>query len=472
MELPNILGGEEVKGSRAVEVRNPYDETVVGMVFPLDKVHIEMILRDAVSGFSKAKELSTGERAAILEGISRRIQERSDELARIITLEAGKPIRDSRTEVSRAAFNFNLASEYIKHRRDEVIPLDLLPITKGRIGIQRRFPLGPVLGISPFNFPLNLVGHKIAPAIAAGDSIVLKPASKTPLSALTLAKIALESGALQGIVNVVTMNGSDAEALVSREEFKLLSFTGSDEVGWRLKSIAGKKRVLLELGGNAAVIVEPDLPDMDYAVDRITYGSFAYAGQICISVQRIYVHKNIYDNFLTKFIAKTECLRMGDPMDETTDLPPLVDESSAARVWNWIQKARESHAQILTGGKRDGNFISPTILTDCDESLEVVSCEAFGPIVVVESHSDLDEAISRTNRSRFGLQAGLFTSDMRKIMKAHREIEVGGLIINDVPTFRMDNMPYGGVKDSGIGREGIAYAYEEYTEPKLLVIAP
>lgn len=452
-----------------VEVLSPYDGSVVGTVHRATATHAEAAIRAAQHAFETTRKMPSYERHRILSAISQGIDANGDEFARLLSAEAGKPIRTARAEVDRAIFTFAVASEEATRIGGEWLPLDLQPSTAGRGGIVRRFPLGPVLGITPFNFPLNLVAHKVAPAIAAGCTMVLKPATKTPLCALRLAQIAEDAGLPAGALNVLPMSNADAERLVSDDQLKLLSFTGSAAVGWWLKAKAGKKKVVLELGGNAAVIVHSDA-NIDEAAAKCVQGGFSYAGQSCISVQRIFVQREIEPQFTEKLVAGVRKLKTGDPLDESTDVGPMIDEDAARRAAEWIDEAVAGGAQLLCGGKRSGALLEPAVLTHTKERMKVQCQELFAPVVVVEPYDDFDEAIRRVNESSYGLQAGVFTLDARLLFRAFEQIEVGGVIANDMSSFRIDHMPYGGVKDSGMGREGLRYAIEEMTEPRLFVI--
>ena len=352
----------------------------------------------------------------------------------------------------------------------ELIPLDLMPSSRDRVGITRRFPIGPIAGISPFNFPLNLAAHKVAPAIASGNPIVLKPPSADPLTMLTIAEIIEAAGAPAGSVSVLPMTRELGDRMVADERFKLLTFTGSPSVGWRMKARAGKKKVVLELGGNAGVIVDSSA-NIDWAVRRCLIGAYAYAGQVCISVQRMFVHEAIWDEFMGKFVAGIAALKVGDPLDPTTDVGPMVDANQASRTQRWVDEAVALGGKVLAGGHADGNFFEPTVLTDVPLTAQVCSNEAFAPLVVAFPFATLDEAITRVNDSMFGLQTGVFTNDLAGAWRAFGELEVGGVIVNDIPTYRIDHMPYGGVKDSGLGREGLRWAIEDMTEIRIMVLA-
>jgi glyceraldehyde-3-phosphate dehydrogenase (NADP+) len=416
------------------------------------------------------RRLPAYERAAILARTSAAIKRERESIATTLAKEAGKPIKDALIETDRAVMTFHVASEEARRIGGEVIPMDLAEHGRGRFALTRRFPIGPVAAISPFNFPLNLTAHKLAPAVAAGNPIVLKPATKTPLSALNLARLLLESELPPGAISVLPMERKTGDRLVSDERFKLLTFTGSSPVGWGMKARAGKKRVILELGGNAGVIVD-DSADLELAARRIAVGGFAFSGQSCISVQRVYVHSDVYDAFASRLTALVTALKVGDPLDPATDLGPMIEADEAERIDTWVREAVASGAQVVTGGRRLGNALyEPTILSDVPADAKVCAQEAFAPLVVLARFNDFDEALREVNRSTFGLQAGVFTGNLDRALRAFDEIETGGVIINDVPTYRIDHMPYGGVKDSGLGREGPRYTIEEMTELKLLVI--
>ena len=468
-EFKLLIGEERRKSAEKMEVRNPYNDEIVGIVHKGTQDDVDDAIEKAVKAFEVTRHMSTHQRAEILHEASDLIREKRDELAQTICLEAGKTITDSRIEADRAVNTFSIAAEETKRIEGEVIPLDLIPASVKRIGITRRFPIGPMAGISPFNFPLNLVAHKVAPCIASGNTIVVKPASATPMTAVLLGEIVVEAGMPDGGMSVVPCPGSIGELLVTDGRLKKLTFTGSAEIGWYLKSKAGKKKVTLELGGNAGAIVHTDV-DLDFAIPRCVRGSFAYAGQICISVQRIFVHKDIYDEFLERFVHETGKLKRGNPMDEDTDLSPMIDEPNAIRAEEWVKEAVEAGAKVATGGSREGTYLAPTVLVDTKPEMKVNCMEVFAPIVTITPYDTFEEAVEGVNNSDFGLQAGVFTNDVKQIFHAYNTIEVGGLIVNDIPMFRIDHMPYGGVKDSGFGREGLRYAIEEMTELKLLAL--
>jgi len=468
---PIFLAGRWVESDDPLVIANPADpDNPAGATFHATEAQYEEAVEAAVKAFEVTRTLPAYERGAILRNISTGIKVRREELGRLIALEAGKPIRDALVEVDRAAVTFRLGAEEAERMVGETIPLDITAAGKGRMGITRRFPIGPIAGISPFNFPLNLAAHKVAPAIASGNPIVLKPPSKDPLVMLTVAEIIEESGAPAGSVSVLPMSRELGDRMVSDERFKLLTFTGSPSVGWRMKDRAGKKRVVLELGGNAGVIVDKTA-DLDWAVKRCLVGAFAYAGQVCISVQRMFVHEDIWDTFMPRLIEGARALKVGDPLDPQTDVGPMVDGNAASRTQRWVDEALAAGGTALLGGKADGTFFPPTILTDVPVTAAVCSNEAFAPLVVAFRFREIDDAIARVNDSMFGLQTGVFTNDIGAAWRSFTNLEVGGVIVNDVPTYRSDHMPYGGVKDSGLGREGVRFAIEDMTELRIMVLA-
>ena len=466
-----LVNGKWLKGEKKREIKSPYNDEVVGVINIPSQKEGKEALDGAEKAFEKFKNAPSYERSQILRKIVDGIEKRKEEFARALVEEGGKPLKTARLEVNRAMMTFTVASEEAnRFNSGELIPIDIVPGNEERMGMVKRYPLGIVVGISPFNFPLNLVAHKVAPAIASGNVMILKPASQTPLSALKLGEVVTEVGHLPGGLNILPLPGSQIEPVMADERVKKISFTGSDEIGWGLMSKFSKKKVTLELGGNAACIVDEDLPDMDFAATRSAWGAFYQAGQSCISVQRMYVHDKIFDKFLDKFLTATKALKVGDPMLEDTDVGPVIDTDSADRIMNWIDEALNAGAKLLTGGQRDGRIIQPVVLTNVPPSCKVSCDEVFGPVVQIERYKSFDEVLNWVNDSRFGLQAGLFTKDMKKAFKAYNALNVGGVIINDVPSFRVENMPYGGVKDSGVGREGVKYAIEEMTELKLMVV--
>jgi acyl-CoA reductase-like NAD-dependent aldehyde dehydrogenase len=450
-------------------IRNPYNGEILAEVCLAGEDEIEEAIRAAVTAFAAGRRLPSHKRAAALQRTAEDLTHRHEEFARCLSAESGKPITDARREVGRAISTFTIAAEEAKRIPGEVVPLDISPGTDRHVGFVRRFPIGPVLGITPFNFPLNLVAHKVAPALAVGNPIVLKPAPQTPLTSLLLGEVLSGLDLPQGMFSIVPCTNAVAERMVGDERFAMLSFTGSAPVGWKLKSKAGKKRVVLELGGNAGVIVEPDA-DLDHAAERCAIGGYGYSGQTCISVQRIYVHESVYKSFLDGLLKRVRTLKAGNPQDESTTLGPLIDEGAAKRVESWIQEAVAGGAKLQLGGKRQGSVVEATVLTDVRSEMKVSSEEAFGPLVNVSPYRTFEEAIAALNDSPYGLQAGVFTRDINKAFKAYEDIEAGAVLINEIPTFRADQMPYGGVKNSGLGREGVRYTIEEMTERKLLVL--
>lgn len=464
-----LVDGKWMEAGDPVEVRAPYDGSVIARVFQGGREHAEAAIAAAVKAFGTTRRLPAFERQRVLRRVAENIGERKEEFARTLAQEAGKPIKAARTEVGRAIFTFNVAAEESTRIYGEYLPLDWQESTAGRWGIVRRFPLGPIAGITPFNFPLNLVAHKVAPAIACGCTMVLKPAPQTPLSALLLAEAIQQAGWPDGALNVLPLSNEDASSLVTDERLKLISFTGSAAVGWDIKRRAGKKKVILELGGNAGVIVHSDA-DLAYAAERCVAGGFAYAGQTCISVQRILVERSVCGKFTELLLAGVKKLQTGDPLQESTDLGPLIRESDAVRASDWVQEAVRSGARLLCGGHRNGPLLEPTVLTGTRAEMKVNCQEIFAPVVTVEPYDDFLEACRQINNSPYGLQTGIFTRDAKLLFNAYEELEVGAVIAGDVPTFRIDHMPYGGIKDSGLGREGLRYAIEEMTESKLLVM--
>lgn len=468
---PIYLAGRWVDSPEVLAVENPArPDELAGATYNASAEQVEEAVTAAQRAFEMTCRLPAFERSAVLHKISEGISARREEIARLITLEAGKPIRDALAETDRAVLTFRLGAEEAGRLVGETIPLDINAPSRGRWGITRRFPIGPVLGITPFNFPLNLGAHKVAPALAAGNTIVLKPPSKDPLTMLTVAEIIAESGAVEGSVSILPMTRELGDRLVADDRFKLLTFTGSPSVGWRMKQRAGKKKVVLELGGNAGVIVDRTA-NMDWAVRRILVGAYSFAGQVCISVQRLFVHQAIWDEFLTRFVAGAEGLRVGDPLDPATDVGPMVDDEAAARTQRWVEEAVAMGGKVLTGGKADGRYVAPTVLVDTPVEAQICSNEAFAPVVVAFPFSDFRAAVAGVNESFYGLQTGIFTNDLEHAWEAFEELVVGGVIVNDVPTYRVDHMPYGGVKDSGLGREGLRYAIEDMTEIRIMVLA-
>jgi acyl-CoA reductase-like NAD-dependent aldehyde dehydrogenase len=464
-----FLDGKWLTEGEPFEIHSPFDHSVVGKGYRATAAHAEAAVRAAQRTFEITKKMAAYERQRILRAISEGIRVRDQEFAQLMALEAGKPIKTARAEVDRAVFTFAVAAEEATRIHGEWLPLDLQPSTAGRAAIVRRFPLGPIFAITPFNFPLNLVAHKVAPAIAAGCTIVLKPAPQTPFSSLLLAQVVEAAGWPSGALNVLPLAIPEAERLVADDRLKLLTFTGSGAVGWALKQKSGRKKVLLELGGNAGVIVHSDW-DTEDAARRCVVGGFSYAGQSCISVQRIYVQRNVRDKFLNALVAGVKKLKTGDPLDELTDVGPMISEDAARRAASWIEEAVSAGAKIETGGKRNGSILEPIVLTNTRHEMKVSCEEVFAPVVNVEPYDDFEDAVRRVNDSPYGLQAGVFTRDAKLLFTAFEQLEVGGVIAGDVSAFRIDHMPYGGVKESGLGREGLRYAIEEMTEPRLLAL--
>ena len=468
-EYKLLINGKREESKDRREIKAPYDQKLIGVVHFAEKEQVKRAIASADEAFKKTKKLSSFERSKILENISLNIKKRMEELARSIALQAGKPIKSSRIEVERSVDTFQIASEEAKRLEGEIIPLDLSLQTKERWGLVRRFPLGVISGISPFNFPLNLVAHKVAPALASGNTMVLRPSSQVPITSIILGEIMLETDLPAGGVNIVPCGYEAAGILLTDDRVKKVTFTGSPEIGWELKRKAYQKKVTLELGGNAAVVIEPDT-DLRFAIPRTILGSFSYSGQICISIQRIFLHEKIYDRFLADFVEAAKKLKMGDPLEEDTDVGPMINEDAAIKIEEWVNEAKENGAHLLCGGKRNGAMYEPTVLENVKPELRISWLEAFAPVVVVFPYKDFDEALRGVNYSIYGLQAGIFTHDLNKAFKAYEALDVGGVIINDIPTFRIDHMPYGGVKQSGFGREGVKYAIEEMTEMKLMAI--
>jgi glyceraldehyde-3-phosphate dehydrogenase (NADP+) len=417
------------------------------------------------------RELPRHSVADSLRAIADGIRSRAEEFARTIALEAGKPIRTARAEVERGVMTFVHASEESRRFAGEVVPLDGQSTGAGRTGWTERFPRGVVFGITPFNFPLNLVAHKVAPALGSRNAIIVKPSPRTPLTSLLLGEVFLESGLPRAALQVVPMEIETIDSVLEDERVSMISFTGSAQVGWLLRGRAARKQVTLELGGNAPVIVD-ETADVDYAVERTAASAFAYAGQVCISAQRVLVQSSVAEEFTEKFVAKAKALRAGDPLDEATELSNMIDEPAARRAEEWVNEAVDAGARLLCGGRREGSLLDATVLTDVQPEMRVCAEEVFAPVAALQAFGDFGEALASANHTRYGLQAGVFTRETARALRAFRELEFGGVIVNDSPAFRVDNMPYGGVKLSGAGREGIRYAMEEMTEPRLIVIDP
>ncbi|OYZ13183.1 MAG: aldehyde dehydrogenase [Sphingomonadales bacterium 28-64-96] len=434
-----------------------------------DAATIDRGIAAAVAAAEPMARMASFERQAVLAHCVKRFTERADELAQALCIEAGKPIRDSRGEVGRLIDTFRIAAEESVRMTGEVQPLDISARAKGYQGMWKRVPIGPCSFISPFNFPLNLAAHKIAPAIAVGCPFVMKPASRTPLGAIIIGEVLAETNLPPGAFSILPAHREGADLFTTDDRLKLLSFTGSPDVGWDLKARAGKKKVVLELGGNAAVVIMPDA-DLDDAADRTVFGAFYQSGQSCIGVQRILVHDAVYDAFKAKLVERTAKLIAGNPSEESTFIGPMIDVKEAARLDGWIQEAVAGGAKLLCGGQRDGAMLAATLLEDVPRGAKLNTEEAFGPVAFFTRFKTFDEALHIVNDSKFGLQAGIFTRDLFQMLKAWDVLDVGGVVINDVPSYRVDNMPYGGVKDSGLGREGVRFAMEDMTEIRNLVI--
>ena len=465
-----FVAGSWMPSGDVIDVRAPGDGQLVGQTYEATREMLEVAISGGLAAQPALRAQAPYERSAILRRVSEIMSQRSALLANLLSAEAGKPIRDARTEIERAALTFRVAAEEAERFGGELIDLGINKASRGRLGLTRRFPAGLIAGITPFNLPVSLSVHKLAPAMAVGCPIVLKVPSNAPLAMLEVAKIIEEAGAPAGAVSIMAMSIAVGDQLVTDERFKVLSFTGSPAVGWSMKQRAGKKRVLLELGGNAGALVDAGV-DLDWAATRCAVGAFKYAGQTCISVQRIFVHREVYDEFLDKFTVASNKMVVGEPSNESTDIGPVIDEQSAARVRALVSSALDEGATLVTGGLGEGNYLPPTILTGVARTSAVCRDEVFGPVAIVEQVEDFASGLAAINDSTFGLQAGVFTTDVGKALDAYHNLEVGGVIINDSPTYRVDHMPYGGVKDSGLGREGVRYAMEEMTEIRLLVFA-
>lgn len=460
--------GKFITSDHVLEIKNPFDNSLVATTYLADEHILEEAITKALSLKQELQDLSSLKKFNVLKQISEEITSKRDYLAKILCLESGKPMKYALAEIDRSAQTFLIAAEESKRIPKEYMSLDWTPSGERKEGIVHYFPIGLVAGIAPFNFPMNLAVHKIAPAIASGCPIILKPASRTPLSCLELAKIINQTDLPKGAVSILPMNRETGNLLVTDERFKLLSFTGSPDIGWKMKSQCGKKKVVLELGGNAATIIA-QTADLKDALTRSLMGAFAYSGQICIHAQRFIVHTSIYQMFTDQLKALTLQLKNGDPLSLSTDVSNMIDEANAIRIEEWIREAIQQGAQLICGGKRTGSFVEPTILAKCNRSMKVYAEEVFGPVICINSYETIEDAINQANNTRFGLQCGVFTNDIAELDKCFQQIEVGGVIHNHVPTLRYDQMPYGGVKDSGLGREGVKYAMLDMLEPKVLV---
>lgn len=467
-EVGILVGGEELTPGEGYLTRSPYDGAPAAHAHLGGPAEVESALASVDRGFAATRAVAGWRRSEILATVSQVLRDDGEPFAQAIAREAGKPLRDARAETSRAAFTFQVAAEEARRIGGEILPLDWLPGMDGSRAEIRSVPLGPVTAITPFNYPLNLVAHKLAPAMAAGDSVALRPDARTPTAAVLLGRAILAAGWPEDGLAVVPTEVEHAAPFVEDERAKLFSFTGSPRVGWMLKSRAGRKRVTLELGGNAGTLVHHDA-DLAWAAERIAWGGFSYSGQSCISVQRVFVHEDVADAFEAMLIEKVGALRLGDPLDPATDVGPVVDRASAERIEAWLDEAVASGARVRVGGTVDGTLVAPTVLSDVDDAQRVACEEIFGPVLSLFRYRDAEAALARIDDSDFGLQAGLFTHDHDLIERAFERLAVGGVVVGDVSTFRVDHMPYGGVKSSGLGREGIRSAIEDMTERKLLV---
>lgn len=468
-QYPYFLANEAVFANQDLTVTNKYTGETATQVALADAKVIDQAIAAAEASQPALNKMPAYERQAILEHCVKRFRERFDELAYALCIEAGKPIKDAKGEVIRLIDTFKIAAEESVRINGEVMNLEITERAKGYQGMYKKVPIGPCSFISPFNFPLNLAAHKVAPAIAAGCSFVLKPASRTPLGALIIGEILAETKLPKGSFSILPCSRDGADLFTTDERFKLLSFTGSPDVGWQLKAKAGKKPVILELGGNAGCIVDEDA-DLEDAIERIVFGAYYQSGQSCISVQRIFIHESIYEDFKSKYVRKVNQLVHGDPLKEDTFIGPMISESEAKRLESWIKSAEKEGAKILCGGLRNGSMLQACVLENVNNNSDVNAEEAFGPVSTIASFSDYDEALKMVNDSQFGLQAGIFTRDIYKAHKAWNELDVGGVVIGDVPSWRVDNMPYGGVKESGLGREGVKFAIEDMSELRLMVL--
>lgn len=471
LELPLYVAGKAVKTTQWLDVHCKFSGSVYARVALADDKVLEKAISAAVKAEQEMAALKPFQKQKILLHCVKRFNEMREELTELLILEGGKPRNAAAAEVERLINTFQIASDAVSTLDEgRLMPLAVTAAAGGYRGMVRHVPIGAVSLISPFNFPLNLTAHKIAPAIAAGCPFVLKPASLTPISALKIAEVLAETDLPKGAFSVLPCQREHADILVTDDRFKLLSFTGSDQVGWDMKARAGRKKVTLELGGNAAVLIEPDTEMTDTLIDRIIGGAYGHAGQVCISVQRILVHADIYSDVKKKLVAKLKKIKAADPSLDTTLVGPMIKEAEALRLKRWVDKAEKKGAKILSGGVLSKNLFEPTLLENVDEALEIYKDEAFGPVAILEKYKNFEVGIATINKSRFGLQAGVYTQNLNKMLYAWDHLHVGGVIINDIPTFRVDNMPYGGVKDSGLGREGIQSAIRDMQEERLLVI--
>jgi acyl-CoA reductase-like NAD-dependent aldehyde dehydrogenase len=460
--------GKFIATNHTLDINNPYNQTLVATTYLADKAVLEDAIIKAISVKKELQNLSPQKNHNILKQISNEIYANRKKLAGVLSLESAKPLKYALAEIDRSAYTFFIAAEESLKDHTEHLALNRINNTDQKIGVVEYFPIGLIAGIAPFNFPMNLAVHKLAPAIASGCPIILKPASRTPLSCLELAKIIDRTELPKGAVSILPMDRTTGNLLVTDERFNLLSFTGSPDVGWKMKAQSGKKKVVLELGGNAATIISKSADIID-ALSKSIMGAFAYSGQICIHAQRFIVHASLYQTFVAELKSLTQNLKSGNPLEPLTDVSNMIDEANAIRVETWINEATEQGAELVCGGKRIGSFVEPTILTNCNHTMKVYAEEIFGPVICINSYETIEDAIHQANNTKFGLQCGVFTNDQVELEQCFKQIEVGGVIHNNVPTIRYDQMPYGGLKDSGLGREGIKYAMSDMLEPKILV---
>ena len=470
MEYKLLIDGRWVDGGPALEVKNKYDGKTIATLPTARREDVDAAIAAAERSEDVMAELPAYKRAEILLRTAALIRERADDFAKTIAAEAGKALKFARAEVDRAVSTFTIASEEAKRLHGETIPLDAVPAGEGYFGFWTRRPVGVIAAISPFNFPLNLVAHKVAPAIASGNTIVLKPATTTPLAAVKLCQVLMEAGLPAGAINlVIGSGGTVGEWLVTDARVDKITFTGSPDVGRHILSVAGIKKVTLELGNTSPVVVAPDA-DLDFVAKRAAVGAYYNSGQVCISVQRIYSEKQVYEPFAERFVKATEAMVVGDPLDERVDVGPMIDAKEVDRIESWVQEAQTSGARVLTGGKRDGTVYYPTVLSEVHEDMKVVSEEAFAPVASIISSDDFESALRQANDTKFGLQVGVFTKDINRVFQAVKRLNFGGVIINDTPNFRADHMPYGGNRQSGLGREGVRFAMEEMTNIQMVAI--
>lgn len=464
-----FINGEWIEADSYTALTSPYSEEIIAEIPSATENEVNTAIEAAYNAIEVMGKMPAHRRSAILEKLASLLEERSDEAARIIALEAAKPISTAKEEVARTIQTYKFAAEEAKRIQGETLSLDAAPGGENRLAYTVREPLGVIGAITPFNFPMNLVAHKVGPAIAAGNTVVLKPASQTPLSSYFIAELLEEAGLPAGVLNVVTGSGRVVgDKLVTDDRVKVITFTGSPAVGIGIRNKAGLKRVTLELGSNAALIID-DGVDVNKVIARSIKGAFSNQGQVCISLQRIYIHENLYESFVEKFVAEARKLKTGDPLDPQTDVSALISKGDVERTLEWIEEAKQYGAEVATGGVAEGNVLLPTVILNADKALKVSCQEVFAPIVLINRVKSVEEAIALVNDSRYGLQSGIYTNDVNTALDAADKLHVGGVMINDIPTFRVDNMPYGGVKESGVGREGIKYAVEEMTEMKLVV---